>query len=316
MSAPAGRATSAVACSPRGDRRPGTPSARRGPPPPRRGAAPCDVPRVRTPRVRSWSAIAICDGIGSISVRSICCRDWRRRWPVIVEEEPVFDDRPPGLDVLPVAEGVTVLRPHRRPSEDLRPRARSSRTTSRWPAAADRSSAGSTRRCSPLTATGSATARSSSTTAWTSWPTSPAPRPGWSRPRRGCSARADVVFTGGRSLYESKQGPATPNVHCFPSAVEFDHFARALDPELPLPRRPGRAAPADLRLLRRGRRAARLRADRRGWPTRNAARLGRARRPDDQGRPGRACRGGRTCTISARSRTPSCPATSRASTSA
>src|SRR6476469_7691867 len=39
-------------------------------------------------------------------------------WPVIVEEEPVFDDRPPGLDVLEVAERVTVLRPHRRRDQD------------------------------------------------------------------------------------------------------------------------------------------------------------------------------------------------------
>ena len=46
--------------------------------------------------------------------------------------------------------------------------------------------------------------------------------------------RADVVFTGGRSLYESKRD-RNPNVHCFPSAVEPEHFARALDPDLPLP---------------------------------------------------------------------------------
>ncbi|MDB5691782.1 MAG: UDP-galactopyranose mutase, partial [Alphaproteobacteria bacterium] len=31
--------------------------------------------------------------------------------------------------------------------------------------------------------------------------------------------RADVVFTGGRSLYESKRD-RNPNVHCFPSAVD------------------------------------------------------------------------------------------------
>src|SRR5690348_18479059 len=41
-----------------------------------------------------------------------------RHWPIIIEEEPVFDERPPGLDLLPVAEGVTVVRPHRRPAED------------------------------------------------------------------------------------------------------------------------------------------------------------------------------------------------------
>src|SRR4051794_12931714 len=42
-----------------------------------------------------------------------------RYWPVIVEEEPIFDDRPPGLDILRVTEGVTVLRPHRCPDRDF-----------------------------------------------------------------------------------------------------------------------------------------------------------------------------------------------------
>lgn len=38
--------------------------------------------------------------------------------------------------------------------------------------------------------------------------------------------KSDIVFTGGRSLFEAKQ-PHHPNVHCFPSSVDFDHFARA-----------------------------------------------------------------------------------------
>ena len=38
--------------------------------------------------------------------------------------------------------------------------------------------------------------------------------------------RADVVFTGGRSLYEAKRG-RHPNVHAFPSSVDVAHFARA-----------------------------------------------------------------------------------------
>src|SRR2546421_13050104 len=41
-----------------------------------------------------------------------------RHWRVVVEEEPLFDDRMPGLDVLDGVEGVTVLRPHRRPDRD------------------------------------------------------------------------------------------------------------------------------------------------------------------------------------------------------
>ena len=37
---------------------------------------------------------------------------------------------------------------------------------------------------------------------------------------------ADLVFTGGPSLYRAKQG-RHPNVHCFPSSVDADHFRRA-----------------------------------------------------------------------------------------
>lgn len=39
---------------------------------------------------------------------------------------------------------------------------------------------------------------------------------------------ADIVFTGGPSLYEAKR-ELHPNVHCFPSSVDVAHFARALD---------------------------------------------------------------------------------------
>ncbi|MDX2007998.1 MAG: glycosyltransferase family 1 protein [Meiothermus sp.] len=38
--------------------------------------------------------------------------------------------------------------------------------------------------------------------------------------------RADIVFTGGVSLYEAKCAQ-NPNVHCFPSSVEVEHFAKA-----------------------------------------------------------------------------------------
>ena len=41
---------------------------------------------------------------------------------------------------------------------------------------------------------------------------------------------ADVVFTGGRSLYESKRS-AHPHVFAFPSSIEAEHFAVALSPE-------------------------------------------------------------------------------------
>ncbi|OYQ36331.1 amine oxidase [Flavobacterium cyanobacteriorum] len=41
-------------------------------------------------------------------------------------------------------------------------------------------------------------------------------------------AHADIVFTGGKSLYESKS-KLHSNVHCFPSSVDQEHFAKALN---------------------------------------------------------------------------------------
>ena len=40
--------------------------------------------------------------------------------------------------------------------------------------------------------------------------------------------RAEIVFTGGPSLYHAKKD-RHPNVHCFPSSVDVQHFAKALD---------------------------------------------------------------------------------------
>ena len=40
-------------------------------------------------------------------------------------------------------------------------------------------------------------------------------------------AHADIIFTGGKSLYESKK-QWHENVHCFPSSVDESHFAKAL----------------------------------------------------------------------------------------
>ncbi|MGB3545749.1 MAG: glycosyltransferase [Saprospiraceae bacterium] len=42
-------------------------------------------------------------------------------------------------------------------------------------------------------------------------------------------AAADVIYTGGKSLYEAKRD-RHQNVHCFPSSVDERHFARALEP--------------------------------------------------------------------------------------
>ena len=43
-------------------------------------------------------------------------------------------------------------------------------------------------------------------------------------------ARADVVFTGGQSLFEHKRSQHE-NVHAFPSSIEKEHFAQALLPQ-------------------------------------------------------------------------------------
>jgi UDP-galactopyranose mutase len=48
-------------------------------------------------------------------------------------------------------------------------------------------------------------------------------------------AAADVVFTGGPSLYRAKRG-RHPNVHCFPSSVDVAHFAKARTPRASNPR--------------------------------------------------------------------------------
>lgn len=50
---------------------------------------------------------------------------------------------------------------------------------------------------------------------------------------------ADVVFSGGPSLYHAKKH-RNPNVHCFPSSVDASHFRQALDRNI--------AHPASLRL--------------------------------------------------------------------
>lgn len=46
--------------------------------------------------------------------------------------------------------------------------------------------------------------------------------------------RADVVFTGGASIYRNKLG-RNPNVHLFPSGVEVGRFLSARDPATPVP---------------------------------------------------------------------------------
>ena len=69
--------------------------------------------------------------------------------------------------------------------------------------------------------------------------------------------RADIVFTGGSSLYEAKKD-RHPNVHCFPSSVDRVH---SQGPGAPVRAgRPGGSAAAAPRLLRGDRRALRHRS--------------------------------------------------------
>ena len=156
-----------------------------------------------------------------------------RTWPVLVEEEPVFDDRPPGLDILSVADGVTVIRPHRRADRDFDLGAlvegyiaavRGDRHLVRW-------------FYSPMFATYGGRLGTGQTVVYdcmdelASFANAPA---GLIEAERRLLDRADVVFTGGRSLFESKRG-RNSNVHCFPSAVDANHFAKASATDLPVP---------------------------------------------------------------------------------
>ena len=49
--------------------------------------------------------------------------------------------------------------------------------------------------------------------------------------------RADVVFTGGHSLYQAKRRQHR-NIHPFPSSVDHSHFAKARDNQPAPPIRP------------------------------------------------------------------------------
>ncbi len=163
-----------------------------------------------------------------------------RTWPVLIEEEPEFDDRPPGLDILSVAANVTVIRPHRRHDQDHDIAAqvesyvrlvRGDRPLVRW-------------FYSPMFAPHGDRLGARQTVVYDCMDElanfAGAPD-GLVAAESRLLDRADVVFTGGRSLFESKQG-RNPNVHCFPSAVDYAHFARAVDD-------PTLAVPADLAAL-------------------------------------------------------------------
>ena len=105
-----------------------------------------------------------------------------------------------------------------------------------------------------------------STTAWTSSPSSASRRRSCCRSSRSCSTRADLVFTGGFSLYEAKKD-RHPNVHPFPSSASIARISPRRAARSGRARRPGDDLPRprlgfygvideriDLDAARRGRR--------------------------------------------------------------
>jgi glycosyltransferase involved in cell wall biosynthesis len=68
------------------------------------------------------------------------------------------------------------------------------------------------------------------------------PPPGLEDNERALLARADLVFTGGPSLYNAKRH-RHPRVHCFPSSVDVAHFRQALDRNLTHPTHRSMARP-------------------------------------------------------------------------
>ena len=109
--------------------------------------------------------------------------------------------------------------------------------------------------------------------------------------------RADIVFTGGSSLYEAKKD-RHDNVHCFPSSGRPRPFRQGARAAVRAGR-PGGPAAAAARLLRRDRRALRHRAAGRGRAMR-ARLVVRDGRSGGEDRPTKTCRSGPTSIISAR----------------
>ncbi len=143
-----------------------------------------------------------------------------RHVPVIVEEEAVFDDRPPGLDALHVGPGVTVLRPHRRPGDDTDLSAlveahvaavRGGRPLVRWFS-------------SPMFASYGDRLGSGQVVVYDCMDEPALPKDatdGHTNAEDRLLTRADFVFTGGRGLYDAMVD-RNPGVHLFPSTVEAD----------------------------------------------------------------------------------------------
>ena len=129
-----------------------------------------------------------------------------RHWPVIVEEEPVFDDRPPGPGR--AAGGRGRDGPPAAPAGPTRTSTSAALVedyVAAWSGATGRWSAGSTRRCSPPTAIGSGADQVVVYDCMDELANFAGAPAGLIEAEARLLERADVVFTGGRSLYESKR---------------------------------------------------------------------------------------------------------------
>ena len=151
-----------------------------------------------------------------------------RRFDVMFVEEPVQDDGPARLELLPV-DGITVVRPH----------VPADQAADKLVAPLLRALVAERHRDEPIL-----------------WYYTPMAMP-WTDGIRPAAVvydcmdelsafrdappgmlaleaellkRADLVFTGGRQLYEAKRARC-PRVHCFPSSVDRAHFAQARLPQ-------------------------------------------------------------------------------------
>jgi UDP-galactopyranose mutase len=158
--------------------------------------------------------------------QQLLSRFGQRGWDVLFVEEPVEGE--PSIEAMPRCEGVTVLRPslprggsaaeQERACADLLQhewRRRGVRrpvlwvyTPMMWPLAHEIDAAAVVYDCmDELSAFAGAD-------------------PALPDRESALLAEADLVFTGGRRLYEAKRG-RHPAVHCFPSSVDVAHYAKA-----------------------------------------------------------------------------------------
>ncbi len=170
------------------------------------------------------------------------------RRPVWVMEEPVFDDSVPYWERRTPAPGVTVLRPHTSVREGGFADAQLKALRPLVAALGDEVGPCDVWVYTPLAlplldALDARTVVYDCMDELAAFDHAP---PALLDRERDLLARADLVFTGGPSLYRAKRS-RHPSVHCFPSSVDADHFGRAR------PEAPALAEPTDQRAISRPR---------------------------------------------------------------